>query len=304
MDEPIVETPVETVPVETTPVETPIPDAPADGTSPVVDDAEAMWGDIKPEAAPVDPAAPAVPEAFTKALSMSDYVKEPAHLESAISTASQVWDVVAGKGSASGLLEAMRTQNPQQYEKTILEDIVPYIEKITGKKFGAAEATPDPIAEMRAELERVKQQPLLEAQQREQQQKIDRAYQVTATNLETYIKNGNGIFEGNVQGAMDTIAAQLPKLGVTSDQLMTQVLSGNTTTLEKAYKAAEKAKTLEVKAYADAVKKRYATLKGSVPASKGGGSLATPSSEAADLTTQAGRAKWMAEQFKSGADIN
>lgn len=307
MDEPILEAPVETpvdvTPVDTTPTDIVVPDADhPDGTKPGVDDAEAMWGDIKPDEVPaIDPnAAPVIPPEFTKALSMSEYVKEPAHMEAAVQTASEVWEVVDGKRSASSLLEAMRGQNPQQYEKTILQDIIPYIEKITGQKFGNGEATPpDPLAEMRAEVERLKQQPALEAQQRQEQQQFASASTASDKHILDYIKSGNGIFEGDLQGAIESMAAQLPKLGITGQALMKQVLGGDTKTLEKAYKAAEKAETLKAKAYSDRVRTRYNTLKGSVPASKGGGTTATPSSEA-DLTTQSGRVKWMADQFKSG----
>lgn len=290
----------EAAPVDT---QTTIPDetAHADGATPVVDDAEAMWGNLTDEP-PAAAAETVIPPEFSKVFGLSEYVKEPAHVESAVRTAAEVWDVVSGKSKASGLLEAMRAQNPAQYEKTVLEDIVPYIEKITGKKFGAVSDTaPDPVAEMRAEIERLKDAPVREAQQRQQEQQIQRAHQVTAQHLEGLVKSGNGIFDSNVNGAMDSIAAQLPKLGITSDDLMKQVLAGNMTTLEKAYKAAEKAKTLEVKAYADAVKKRYTTLKGAIPASRGGSATATAApTDGHDMTTQSGRAKWMAEQFKAG----
>jgi len=295
---------VDAAPVaDATPVADPVADAPhPDGLTPPVDDSEAMWGDLKPEEpAPVDPnAAPVIPAEFTKALSISEYVKEAAHVEAAVQTASEVWDVVSGKKSASSLLEAMRSQNPTQYEKSMLEDIIPYIEKITGKKLGTSEAAPDPVAEMRAELERMKQQPLIERQEREKQELVNRAGQASDAKIAEFIKGGNGIFDGNHQGAIDAIAAQLPKLGITGDQLMQQVLAGNTANLERAYKAAEKAKTMEVKAYADAVKKRYQTLKGAVPASKGAGAAAVPGSDGHDMTTQAGRAKFMAAEFAAG----
>lgn len=304
MDEPILaaEGAEPVAPVETQAATTaePVETAHPDGTAPVVDDAEAMWGNLDdPE--PVAATETVIPPEFSKVLGLSEYVKEPAHVEAAVRTADEVWNVVSGKTPASGLLEAMRAQNPAQYEKTVLEDIVPYIEKITGKKFGESQAAPDPVAEMRAEIERLKTAPLLEAQQRQQQAQIQQAHQVTGAKLEEFIKGGNGIFDGNVQGAMDSIAAQLPKLGITSDDLMKQVLAGNMATLEKAYKAAEKAKTLEVKAYADAVRKRYTTLKGAVPASKGGSATATAApTDGHDMSTQSGRAKWMAQQFASG----
>lgn len=287
--------------------DTPADDAahPVTGDTPPVDPNEAMWGDLKADE-PVDPnaAPPAIPEEFSKVLGISEYVKEPAHIESAVRTASEVWDVVSGKAPASGLLEAMRGQNPAQYEKTVTEDIIPYIEKITGKKFGGEAAAPDPIAEMRAEMERLKQVPLLEAQQREQQQHVQRAEQAGGVKIEEFIKAGNGIFDGDVQGAVQAVAAQFGKMGLNPQDVMKQVLAGNTATLEKAYKAAERHQTLQAKAYSDRMMARYKSLKGSVPTPKGAGNAAASGDEKADMTTQAGRAKWMAQQFKSGADIS
>lgn len=312
-DELVVDAPVaDAAPVADVPVADPIADAPhPDGLTPPVDDSEAMWGDLKPdEVAPVDPAAPpAIPAEFTKALSMSEYVKEPAHMEAAVQTASEVWDVVSGKKQASSLLEAMRSQNPTQYEKSMLEDIIPYIEKITGKKLGAPTADdvnrPMTVAEYQQrqadDQRRAQEERQTQDQQREQGVQLQKAQVASDTVVLDLIKNGNGVFEGNLQGAIDSMAAQLPKLGITGQQLMSEVLSGKTENLAKAYKAAEKAKTLEVKAYADAIKKRYQTLKGAVPTSKGAGATAIAGTDGHDMTTQSGRAKWMTEQFKAGA---
>jgi hypothetical protein len=303
MDEPVIDTPaVDVAPVDTTPVETTPIEVTHPGDTPPVDPNEAMWGDLKPDA-PVDPAAPpAIPEEFSKVLGISEYVKEPAHVESAVRTASEVWDVVSGKSPASGLLEAMRVQNPAQYEKSVTEDIIPYIEKITGKKFGGEQTAPDPLAEMRAEMERMKQAPLLEAQQREQQQYVQRAEQAGGVKLEELIKGGNGIFDGDIQGAVQAVGAQINKMGLNPQDVMKQVLSGNMANLEKAYKAAEKAQTLQAKAYADRMMARYKTLKGSVPTPKGGSSAATSGDGKEDLTTQAGRSKAMAKAFAEGRD--
>ena len=272
------------------------------------DPSEAMWGDLTADeaAAAGDPHAAqphALPESVQKALGLSEYVREPEHIEAAVKTAAEVWDVVAGKSPASALLEGLRGQNPQQYEKVIREDIIPYIEHITGQKFGSGEATPpDPLKAMQAELAELKNRPQIEAQQRQQQQEIRNAYAATEQTLTPLIEKGNGVFEGDMQGAMTAIAAQLPKLGISNAQLQKEVLSGNMANLEKAYKAAEKAKTLEVKAYADRIKGRYTKLKGAVPAAKGAPAAAAASgTDAPDMTTQAGRAKWMADQFNQGA---
>lgn len=308
----VLETPVDTTPVDTAPAaSTPVDTTPADtshpepSTTPAVSDDEAMWGDLKEETpAPIDPnAAPVVPAEFSKVFSISDYVKEPAHVEAAVQTASEVWDVVSGKKSASSLLEAMRGQNPQQYEKTVMEDIIPYIEKITGKKFGATETAPDPVAEMRAELERLKDQPRIAEQQRVETERIATAERTGGAKVEEYIKAGNGIFDGDVPAAIAAVGAQFTKMGIDPNEAMKQVMSGNFSNLEKAYKAAEKAETLKTKAYSDRIRAKFKTLKGSVPATTGApAGVTNPGDGKQDLTTASGRAKAMAEAFKAGRD--
>src|ERR1700760_1196190 len=56
---------------------------------------ESLYADLgKDETAEVvDPnALPTIPEEFSKLLTVSDYIKEPTHLESAIAAATAVWD--------------------------------------------------------------------------------------------------------------------------------------------------------------------------------------------------------------------
>lgn len=300
-------TPVDSTPVDAAPVDTAVPDAPVDathpdGTTPAVDPNEAMWGDLKDEPATDPNAAPVIPEEYSKALSISEYVKEPAHLEQAVRAAQEMWDVQTGKVPATALFEGMRQSNPQQYEKMMLEQVIPYVEQITGKKLGeTAPVDPNSPEALRAELERIKQQPLIEAQQRERQAYVSRAEEAGGKHIETLIKSGNGIFDGDVQAAVQAVGAQFAKLGVSPDDVMKQVMSGNMTTLEKAYKAAERAETLKAKAYSDRIRARYQSLKNSVP--KTGTSTApAPGSDKPDLTTASGRAKAMAVAFAAGRD--
>jgi hypothetical protein len=260
-----------------------------------------MWGDLKDEpVADPNAAPPAIPEEFSKALNISEYVKEPAHLERAVQAAQEMWDVQTGKAPATSLLEGLRQSNPQQYEKVMLEQIIPYVEQITGKKLGeTAPVDPNSPEALRAELERIKQQPLIEAQQREQQQYVAKAEAAGGAHLETLIKSGNGIFEGDLAAAVQAVGAQFGKMGLNPQDVMKQVMSGNMTNLEKAYKAAERAETLKAKAYSDRIRARYQTLKNSVP--KTGTSTApTPGSDKPDMSTAAGRAKWMASEFAAG----
>jgi hypothetical protein len=217
----------------------------------------------------------AVPEEYTKVLGISDYVKEPAHLESAVRAATEVWDVVTGKGTASGLMEGMRAQNPQQFEKTVFEDLVPYIEKITGKKFGGEEAAPDPMAQLQAEVERLKNQPIIERQERDQAAYRTSAEQAGGKHIEALIENGNGIFDGDTAAAVQAVSAQFAKMGVNADDVMKQVMAGKFDNLEKAYKAAEKQATLQAKAYSDRIRARYLKLKNATPSTGTSSAAAT-----------------------------
>src|SRR6202789_953424 len=131
-----------------------------------------LFGDLKDDepaaAGVVDPNAPnagaALPDVVSKALTISDYVKEPAQLESAVRAAQELWDVAAGKVPAASMLEGMRANNPAGFEKMVLNDLIPYIEQITGKKLGApdANAAPDPVAEMRAKIADLERRPEIE----------------------------------------------------------------------------------------------------------------------------------------------
>lgn len=91
-------------------------------------------------------------------------------------------------------------------------------------------------------------------------------------------------------------------MGLNPQEVMKQVLSGNMTNLEKAYKAAEKAETLKAKAYSDRIKAKYLTLKKSVPTTPGSKGVSTPGGDKPDLSTREGRAKAMAQAFAEGRD--
>lgn len=223
-------------------------------------------------AAAADPnaAQPAVPEAVTRALGISEYVKDPAHLENAVRAADEVFQVQMGKIPAHQMLEGFRARDPQGFERIVKESLIPYIEHITGQKLGGAAAEPpDPVAALAAEVERLKQQPIVEAQQRQEAQQRATADTATRTHVETLIKAGSGVFDGATDDAINAMAAQLPKLGLTPAKLMADVLAGKTADLDRAYKAAEKAELARVKAMGSRLIARSKALKGAVPPGKG-----------------------------------
>ncbi len=220
-----------------------------------------------------------MPEEVSRLVQTSEYVKDAAQLENAVRAAEQLWDVSAGKVPAHSLLDGIRTTNPQQFETVMRESIIPYVEMVTGMKLGAQAAAADPVAEMRAELEQLKQRPQIEAQQRQAQERVQRAESASRTAVEAFIKSGSGIFEGATDDALNALALQLPKLGINPQAMMQQVLEGRTELLEKAYKSAEKAEMLRVKARTDRLIARAKALKSAVPASKGNAAESIDSQE-------------------------
>jgi hypothetical protein len=255
--------------------------------------------DDEPAAGAVDPnaanAGAAMPEAVSKALGISDYVKDPAQLESAVRAAQELWDVASGKVPAASMLEGMRANNPAGFEKMVLNDLIPYIEQITGKKLGAPDpnAAPDPVAEMRAKIADLERRPEIERQERELQQRVQSADTASRAAVEGWIKTGSGIFDGDTDGAIQAIAAQLPKLGIDVNKMMAEQLQGKTDLLEKAYKAAEKAELKRVKAATERLVARSKALRNGVPATKGSAAAAVVSDELPLDATREEKVEWM-----------
>lgn len=305
VDAPVVDA---AAPVDSTPAADPTLVDPSTATDPKpVDDNEAMWGDLSEE--PAQPAADpqAIPEAYTKALSVSDYVKQPEHLEQAVRAAQEMWDVQTGKQPVTAILEAFRAGNAQQFEKMFLEQLVPYVEQLTGKKLGGAPEPDRPMTvqeyeqRRQADAQRAEQERVQAEQQREQAAFTARAEEAGGKHLATLISNGNGIFDGDTFAAVNAVSAQFRKMGIDAQQAMQKVMAGDFSQLEKAYKAAEKAETLRVKAYSDRIRAKYNTLKNSVPKTAASQGTALDAGNP-DLTTKEGRARAMAKAFAEGRD--
>jgi hypothetical protein len=320
MDEPIVDGAADTGAATdvTSVVDTGVVDpaaAAGDGTQ-VVDPAaaepdafDALFGDLKadePVVADPNAAAAVVPEQFQKALQISEFVKEPAQLEGAIRVADEYFQIQQGKAPAYSMLEGLRASNPQRFEKVVTDELIPYIEHITGKKLGGeGAAQPDPVKDLQAEVERLKQAPILERQEREQREIRERADTSTRTKVEELIKAGTGIFDGGADDAINAMAAHAKRLGIDVNTVMKDVLAGKTESLEKLYRATEKLEMLRVKGMVDRLKARNKALKGAVPPGKGGGGAAAPVADGKhDLTTQAGRTAFMNEEWKAGRGAN
>lgn len=228
----------------------------------------------------------AVSPEFSKVLGISGYVSEPAHVEAAINAASQLWDVSSGKAQASGLLEAMRESNPQGYEKMIREDVIPYIEHITGMKLGGSQeqATDDPIAKLQRELAEMKQAPMIEAQKRAQQEQLQKATTVTYSKLNDLAKGT--YFEGKGDQLGPELLRQFNVMKLNPDNVMKEVLKGNTSNIEKAFKAIQKDRVVQVKEYNTWMIANSRKLKSALPASKTNpaGSVSTPGDDMSKWT--------------------
>jgi hypothetical protein len=283
MDEPIVETPVEAAPVETTPTETPVVADPA-AAAPEPNDLEAYLAEqLKDEPAPVDPAAPVAPsDEFKQVLSLSEYVKEPAHVEAAVRAATEVWEVANGKVPASTMLEGMRAGNPQGFEK-VVGDLIPYIEQITGKKFGAADANaaPDPVAELRAEIAAQNQQ----AEQQRQQADYARTVNQVAPTFRKAISEtlGKQFGEGHEEYFIGRISQIVPEA-----KMVEALVKGDMKPLESAMKQVKMEELKRFKSYSDAITKQSKEFRKSLPAAKGG-SVVTPPAGKFDMSTTEGR---------------
>lgn len=250
-----------------------------------------LFGDLKPDdPAAVDPNAPpaVVAPEVSRALSVSEYVKDASQLENAVRAADEVFQVQTGKIPAHQMLEGFRARDPQGFEKIVTESLVPYLEHILGKKFGdGAAAAPDPLKTMEAKIAELEARPALEAQQRQFQQERQQADTATRTHVDSLIKAGSGIFDGATDDAISAMAAQLPKLGIDMNKLMAEVRAGKTENLDRAYKAAERVEMLRVKAMGSRLIARSKALKAAVPPGRGNpGSVAVPAGELSPTATR------------------
>lgn len=241
---------------------------PTDPNDPMSALEAAMAAELSEDPAPVDPAAPvdpvAVPDAFRQALSISEFVKGPEHVEQAVRAADEVWRVATGQIPARTMLEGFKETNPQQYQ-AILQDLTGYIEQVTGKSFGAApETPPDPRDARLSAIEQRFQQEEQQRQTAQFNQQITRAREVGMNFL---TEKAKGTFvEGQEQYIWNQIGA---KADVTPEQMTQMLLTGKTEKLEAAFKAVQKDEATRLKAYNANLIKKHRTLGGAVPAVKG-----------------------------------
>ena len=213
--------------------------------------------------APDPQAAQPVPAEFEAALTISPFVRDAATVQQAVRAADEVWKVATGELPARTLIEGIKDANPAQY-RAIIEDLIPYIEGVTGTKFGGKAGDPvDPVAQLRAEIEQGKQQ---EQQQREQavyQQQVGQASKVALGKVSEMLK---GTFaEGNEAYFLAQCAS---RVNMPEQQMVRELLAGNTKPLEAALKAVRRDEVTRLKAYNENLIKSRRALAGSVPGTK------------------------------------
>lgn len=239
---------------------------------------QAMAAELPPDAAPVDPNAPPVaaepqiPPEFAQALQISDFVREPAHVEQAIRAADEVWKVASGQAPASSMLEGIRSANPQAFE-SIIQNLVPYIEQITGQRFGGGEPIPpDPN---QARLDAIEQKIALEEQSRQTQVWNQQVFAAREKAVSFLTEKSKGTFvEGMEQTVLQMVGA---KAGIPEQQMVEMLLSGKTEKLEAAYKAVTADLAGLVKQMNANLIKKHRTLANAVPAVKGSNGAAAKS---------------------------
>jgi hypothetical protein len=273
-------TAADTTAVDTSAVDTSTDITQPDG-APAAPDFDKLFDDEA--AAAVDPNAPLVPGAippeYAEAMAISPYVKDATQLQGAVQLADQVIKVQNGEAPISGLLENFRAQNGPAFEKMARQELIPYIEQITGMKLmdpatqQAAEKTPE-----QQRLDAIEQhnqtQATNESNQRIQRQ-VTQAQGVLVGAADTALK-GTWL-EGKGLALLSQIA---PHMGMNEEQATRALLAGNTTMVATAVKAMIAQKTAEGKAYAKWAIAESRKIKGAVPASPGNSRSGEPAIEA------------------------
>jgi hypothetical protein len=213
---------------------------------------------------PVDPnSAPTVPGQLPQEFqNISPFVTDSASGERAIRAADEVWKVATGELPARTLVEGIREANPAQFQ-AIVNDLIPYLEQVTGKKFGG-EATPvDPVEKLRSEIAQKEQKQAEAQQQAVYQQQMGQAREVATGKITELLK---GTFaEGNETYFLQRCAE---KVQIPEATMVRELLAGNTKPLEAALKAVQRDEIVRLKQYNDNLIKKGRNLANSVPATK------------------------------------
>lgn len=287
VDQPVpTETPVDT-PAET-PVEAPETPAPSDLEAYLADQLKEAPAET-PQEAPVE-----VPEAFQKALQVSEWVKSPDQVEHAVRAADEVWKVQTGQLPAWQMIDAVKSYDPARYE-AIVNEIIPYLEQVTGKKFGDGDpnAAPDPVAQLRTEIAQRDQEQRQQQEQYAYQQQVSRAVPVLKQTIADSL--GKTFGEENV----DYFMSQIPNYAKVNEQEMVAALNrGDKAPLEAAIKAVKTAELKRFASYNKALVQQAKDFRKSVPVAKGAAAIPAPDGKH-DLTTTKGRIAYATEAFNS-----
>lgn len=235
------------------------------------------------EQAEVAETAPVVPEAFAQALKISEFVQAPEHVEAAVRAADEIWKVTSGQAPVSGLLEGMRSGNEQGFVK-IVNDLIPYLEQVTGQKFGTGDAAPvDPFAQFRAEMAAEKQAVAEQQAQTAYQQSVAKAIPVLQQTISETL--GKTFGPGHEQYFINQVAAASK---ISEKDMIAALNRGDKAPLEAAIQAVKSAELRRFKAVNDFMVKQSKNFRKALPISKGG-SVALSGDSKFDMTTREGR---------------
>lgn len=250
-----------------------------------------------PEGTPEGTPEAQIPEQFQQMLGISDFVKTPEHVQSAIQAADEVWKVATGQLPARTMLEGFRQANPAQFQ-AISADIADYlqaqgliqapqnpleglkathpqvynavaqfVQQQTGK---ALEAAPDPYHQRISDLEQTI------AAEREEKEVAAYNAQVDAARSKASEWLGNTIKGTFAEGLTDRYIApngllwqKAQQMQIPAEKVMGELLSGKTETVEKLWKAVEKDEAAIIRKFNANLVKQHNALKNGVPATKG-----------------------------------
>jgi hypothetical protein len=283
---------------------TPAGDAPVTA----VDDLAAVLGDdLKPPAAAViDPNAdpletfkdhPRVQQLLqaestvANLLTKSEYIKEAAHIEAAITDADVLWQITDGKQDPGVLLEAVKANKPEIYPQ-VIQQLKTYIERVTGQPIAAAAAGQVDPANMTPEQKRIaaiekelNERKAADAKAEEQanlaafNKRVETARNTVTAKVTELIKDSWLDGEGETPYLMSLLAN---KLAGKEQQLIDAVEKGDFKLIEAALKQvrSDEAKRFEARS------KRIAAMKGkkvaTIPVQASGGSPASSGAPAAN----------------------
>lgn len=237
---------------------------------------------------------PNVTPEFLNALQQrSQYIQSEADVERAAIAADNIWRTIDGQLSITDLFEALRSENPQAFQK-MTGDALEYLSQISGRPIaqeaaGAAE-TPESkrIAALEAQL----------TEQRQMQESAAFSQRVNTVKQQVFLPAVAKAIEGTfLSGDQAFVVQQLgQKFQGKEMELIAQLERGNTSSLDKAIKDLQSEWRTRFNGWAKLIVSQRKQLAGAIPKVNGDGQSQRGEKAAGaefDLGTKEGRLKYM-----------